>query len=246
MGKVPAMKTSASSDTAFDLFQAAMDLVLESDNAQDLCRKIVHSDIFGPVARGAFVYLLNTRSNLVESAGYGEPFAEGLNEISAWDENAASIAIRTKALVFKPGSASAARMGAVAFPLIHGNSPIGCCVTVLAPETQDNPIPTEIAAAIGKLGGYFIATKGSSFSSASGKSGEGSVEDLTTRQVSILAFMGDGMTNAEISTKVLLSESTVRQETIRIYRALQVSGRQEAVAKARAIGLIPSLSFANK
>jgi ATP/maltotriose-dependent transcriptional regulator MalT len=55
--------------------------------------------------------------------------------------------------------------------------------------------------------------------------------------------MGDGMTNAEISTKVLLSESTVRQETIRIYRALAVPGRQEAVAKARALGLIQKLNF---
>ena len=55
--------------------------------------------------------------------------------------------------------------------------------------------------------------------------------------------MGDGLTNADIGHRVLLSESTVRQETIRIYRALGVTGRMEAVAKARSFGLIPKLSF---
>ncbi len=68
------------------------------------------------------------------------------------------------------------------------------------------------------------------------------LEEITTRQVSILGLMADGLTNAEIAGKVLLSESTVRQETIRIYRALAVSGRLEAVAKARALGLISKIS----
>lgn len=237
------MSFATSQETEFDLFQTAMDLILESETIQDLCRRVVHSNIFGPIARGAFVYTLNTRSNLVESAGYGEPYAEGLNEISAWDENPASQAVRTKGLVFQAGNTAAGRFGVVAFPLISGKSPVGVFVTVLSPDTTENPIPIEISGALEKLGGFFVTSKAGAMGSTNSKAGSGSVEDLTTRQVTILAFMGDGMTNAEISTKVLLSESTVRQETIRIYRALQVSGRQEAVAKARAIGLIPAIKF---
>lgn len=238
------MTITDSSDTTFDLFQAAMDVVLESENSQELCRKIVHSDFFNEVARGAYVYLLNNRSNLVEAAGYGEPFAEGLEEISAWDENPASQSIRSKSFVFRAGSESARLNGAIAFPLMHNNAPIGCAVIVLTPATTESPVPVEIIEPLEKLSGYFVATKGTSRGSS--KINEGSVEDLTTRQVTILGYMGDGMTNAEISTKVLLSESTVRQETIRIYRALQVSGRQEAVAKARALKLIPAVNFADK
>ena len=104
--------------SSFDVFQVALDLFISAENAQDLCRKLVHSDLFLGVVRGAHVYTLNTRSNLVETAGYGEPFAEGLNEISAWDENPASNAVRTKRDVFAPGETKASRSGIVAIPLI--------------------------------------------------------------------------------------------------------------------------------
>ena len=106
-----------------------------------------------------------------------------------------------------------------------------------------SPIPSEVALAIGKLGAFFLETRGLIAKTGAAPSGRESIDDLTTRQLAILGYMGDGLTNADISQKVLLSESTVRQETIRIYRALAVSGRQEAVAKARALGLIQKLAF---
>lgn len=237
------MSLATSQSTEFGTLQTAMDVILESGTLQDLCRRVVHSNIFGPSARGAYVYTLNSRSNLVESAGYGEPYAQGLNEISAWDENPASSAVRTKKLTFQPGNASAERFGAAAFPIMSGMSPVGVFVTVLSPDTTVNTIPVGISGLLEKLIGFFVISKAGALGSHNSKVGSGSVEDLTTRQVTILQFMGDGMTNAEISTKVLLSESTVRQESIRIYRALQVSSRQEAVAKARAIGLISAVKF---
>jgi DNA-binding NarL/FixJ family response regulator len=64
------------------------------------------------------------------------------------------------------------------------------------------------------------------------------VQELTTRQVQIIHYIADGLTNAEISKHVLLSESTVRQETIRIFRVLKCHTRSEAIVKARASGII--------
>jgi DNA-binding CsgD family transcriptional regulator len=229
--------------TAFDVFQTAMDMVIASENAQDLCRRIVHSDLLKDVVRGVYIYTLNNRSNLIEAAGYGEPFAEGLNEISAWDDNPASNAIRTKLRIFAAGDSKTARAGVIAIPFLRDAIPSGVMVLVIDPKTEESPISDEVAPALGKLGAFFLETKGFTAAAGTQPSGRESVEDLTTRQVTILGFMGDGMTNAEISTKVLLSESTVRQETIRIYRALAVPGRQEAVAKARALGLIQKLNF---
>lgn len=63
-------------------------------------------------------------------------------------------------------------------------------------------------------------------------------KDLTERQMQVLRGMSQNMTNAEIARELLLSESTIRQETVRIYRALQVSGRIEAAKKAKALGLL--------
>lgn len=231
------MTLTFTDNTAFDLFQNTLDLVLESENSQDLCRRVVHSDLLNETARGAFIYLLNNRSNLVEHAGYGEPYSTEKLEISVWEENPASKAVRTKTAVFEKGSETSS-LGTLALPLVQGKAPIGCFVVVLSPDCTENPLPLEISEALEKLGGHFVSTKGGSQSKQSSSTREGSVEDLTTRQVKILGFMSDGMTNAEISAQVLLSESTVRQETIKIYRALQVAGRQEAVAKARAIGLL--------
>lgn len=228
---------------AFDVFQTAMDLFISADTAQDLCRKLVHSDLLIGVVRGAYVYALNNRSNLVETAGYGEPFTERLNEISAWDENPASNSIRTKGQVFALGDLTQPRPANLAIPFIKDGIPTGVLVLVLAPETKDSPIPSEVAPALGKLGAFFFETRGFVAKSGAAPSGRESIEDLTTRQVTILAFMAEGLTNADISQKVLLSESTVRQETIRIYRALAVGGRQEAVAKARALGVIPKLTL---
>lgn len=228
---------------AFEVFQAAMDMVVEAENAQDLCRRIVHSDLLKDAVRGAYLYTLNNRSNLIEAAGYGEPFADGLNEISPWDDNPASNAIRTKTQVFNSGDSAHARAGIVAIPFMRGSLPSGVLVLVLDPGADESPIPPQVGPAIGKLGAFFLETKGFTATAGAVPSGRESIEDLTTRQVTILGYMGDGMTNAEISTKVLLSESTVRQETIRIYRALAVPGRQEAVAKARALGLIQKLNF---
>ena len=65
-------------------------------------------------------------------------------------------------------------------------------------------------------------------------------EDLTQRQREVLQYMSEGMTNGQIARILRFSESTVRQETMAIYRALRVGGRVEAVAYAREIGLLPT------
>jgi DNA-binding NarL/FixJ family response regulator len=72
-------------------------------------------------------------------------------------------------------------------------------------------------------------------------SGKPTIDELTGRQLQILDFMADGLTNVEISRKLLLSESTIRQESVRIYRTLETDNRQDAVSKGRAAGLIAKL-----
>jgi DNA-binding CsgD family transcriptional regulator len=65
-------------------------------------------------------------------------------------------------------------------------------------------------------------------------------KDLTSRQLRVLALMAKGMTNGQIARVLAFSESTVRQETMAIYRTLQVKGRAEAVDYGRTHGLIPA------
>ncbi len=61
---------------------------------------------------------------------------------------------------------------------------------------------------------------------------------LSERQKGILRLMSTGLTNAQIAARIGFSESTVRQETMAIYRFLNVDGRREAAAAASARGLV--------
>ena len=51
---------------------------------------------------------------------------------------------------------------------------------------------------------------------------------LTDRQMLILQLMAEGLTNEVISDRLGYSESTIRQETIKIYSQLNCKGRAEA------------------
>lgn len=69
------------------------------------------------------------------------------------------------------------------------------------------------------------------------------VEQLTPRQMRILEAMAEGMTNRQIAVRICFSESTVRLESMAIYRHFGVHSRTQAVAEAREAGLLrePSL-----
>ena len=61
---------------------------------------------------------------------------------------------------------------------------------------------------------------------------------LSERQMRILGLMAKGLTNSQISKRVGFSESTVRQETMAIYRYFGVGGRREAVRLAGMRGML--------
>jgi DNA-binding CsgD family transcriptional regulator len=67
---------------------------------------------------------------------------------------------------------------------------------------------------------------------------ETSSDQLTPRQISILRGMVEGKTNHELAHELGFSVSTIRHETIRIFRALAVSDRKEAAKKALSLALV--------
>ena len=63
-------------------------------------------------------------------------------------------------------------------------------------------------------------------------------QDLTARELEILAAIASGRTNAQIATDFFLSTKTVMHHSVSIYRKLEVHGRAEAVALAYRTGLL--------
>jgi LuxR family maltose regulon positive regulatory protein len=64
------------------------------------------------------------------------------------------------------------------------------------------------------------------------------VEQLSKRELEILALMAQGLTNTEIAQHMVISSQTVKVHTRNIYGKLDVNDRKQAVAKARTLGLL--------
>lgn len=64
------------------------------------------------------------------------------------------------------------------------------------------------------------------------------ISALTDRQLRVLDEMAIGKTNAQIARTLNVSESTVKQECVRLFKVLGVSTRQRAVAVGKEMGII--------
>ncbi len=70
--------------------------------------------------------------------------------------------------------------------------------------------------------------------------GDALVEPLTARELEVLCLLAEGLSNREIAQQLYLSPNTVRVHTFHIYGKLEVKNRTQAVARARALGLLSS------
>jgi LuxR family maltose regulon positive regulatory protein len=62
---------------------------------------------------------------------------------------------------------------------------------------------------------------------------------LSRREMEVLALLARQMINKEIARELSVSPATVKTHTLNIYRKLEVPNRQQAVDKARALGILP-------
>jgi len=65
------------------------------------------------------------------------------------------------------------------------------------------------------------------------------VEPLSDRELEVLRRIAEGLTNKEIAARLYLSPGTVKVHAHNIYGKLGVSGRTQAVAKARSLDILP-------
>ena len=76
--------------------------------------------------------------------------------------------------------------------------------------------------------------------------GEAAVVDpLSDREVEILALLAEGFSNREIAEKLYISSETVKWYNKQLYSKLGVLSRSQAVARARAIGLLDDAGTAS-
>lgn len=184
---------------------------------------------------------------------------EAYRSLSLWDAMPISAAVRTDDIVVVHGDALAAdypgiaqrmspAVAVAAIPLQLPGEPVGALQMSLGQLPDDVHLEEDLGGVTAILALYLdlmlhpngMRRNGEATPSREGKRdhGHAAPSHLTERQVEILGFMASGLTNAQIAARIGFSESTVRQETMAIYRFLGVEGRQEAAAAARARGLV--------
>jgi DNA-binding CsgD family transcriptional regulator len=224
-------------DNGMAAFSRALDAVLASNGPADLCRQIVHAGFADGLARGCALYYLDNKSSLRLVASHGL-VVESPEELSAWDDSPLSEAIRGKTAVSGLVSISGKQLSVLAIALGTSSAPIGLVALVIDDPSYSVNMPQELSDGVAKLGAFYLESL--DFGNISSGKGVvvGNPEDLTSRQLTILGHIETGLVNIEIAKLLMLSESTIRQETVRIYRSLGVGNRQEAVKKARALGIL--------
>ena len=66
------------------------------------------------------------------------------------------------------------------------------------------------------------------------------MEPLSERELEVLPLIAEGLTNQEIGSRLFVSLNTIKVHTRNIYGKLAVHSRTQAVAKAIALGILPT------
>jgi DNA-binding CsgD family transcriptional regulator len=116
----------------------------------------------------------------------------------------------------------------------------GSYMSVLGLTLQSSPAPTpELISFLETIGGLFALqlSKSQNFmSSPEILKIVAQLNLLTRRQREVLDLVADGLTNSQIADELDFSESTIRQETMRIYEILGATGRSDAIRMFRSAG----------
>jgi LuxR family maltose regulon positive regulatory protein len=79
----------------------------------------------------------------------------------------------------------------------------------------------------------------SAFEAEDGPAKQGLIEPLTKRELEVLTYIAQGLTNPEIAERLFLSPNTLKAHAQNIYSKLNVNNRVQATNKAKELGLIP-------
>lgn len=191
------------------------------------------------------------------SFGLGNDVVRALRRMSLWDRSPAVDAIRDgEPLVLNDRASLVGEYPwlenhdgllnpTMVWPLTLGTQRLGSLQMQFADPVSRESIAPIFAATAPILGLYVSLRTPSGAPSEpdrqqpAARSANGQVEqELSPRQLRILHLLAEGLTNPQIAARIGFSDSTVRQETMAIYRFLGADGRREAVHIAGLRGLL--------
>ena len=139
-----------------EAIRVGIEILSQSSNAQDLCRRIAHAEFMDGFCHGVAVFLLDQRSMLVQVASYGQNFDLGQDEISTRDANVLSKAVRSRNIAVE--SLDTATL--FALPIELSGVTTGAFLFTLAENAPSPAFSKQVTSMLSRLGGLFMGTKG--------------------------------------------------------------------------------------
>lgn len=140
-----------------------------------------------------------------------------------------------------PSSEAADDLLLAAWPLGPVDRPLAALVVVLSPPVDAARVRSCLAELADVLAIYVAGVQQGAVDArpdADPDPGSRDAVAFTARQHAVLTLLAQGLTLRAIAARIGFSDSTVRSESLAIYRALEVHDRDHAVARARLLGLL--------
>ena len=154
---------------------------------------------------------MDSKSKLKAVSTYGKSLDVD-TDLSAWSDSILSEAVREKRIRTGAIDMDSENWSLLAVPFIANGVPLGLAALLIESENFTMEVPDELGEVISKLGAFYLNSLDfGNYANSTNMSVVGP-EDLTTRQLSILAHIESGLVNLEIAKILMLSESTIRQE----------------------------------
>lgn len=217
----------------------------QASNAADFCRRLTHDDVLGDGVVGTQILALSNKGTLHVVGGYGLEPIEADQTPSMFEDGPFALSLGGKRSWWGDHPSLKDYVFWI-LPFIKGDVPVGALASLTKKSVPIEPWGDLAVTAAANTGALYLESLGVKNLFQDRSNGNGGDGHLTDRQYEILIGMAKGQTNAAIAQQLILSESSIKQESVRIFRALGVGTRQQAVAKAKATGLLPDGVFAEE
>jgi DNA-binding CsgD family transcriptional regulator len=214
-------------------------LLVDSKTPYSYVRSCATHSLFGKHALGAELFVINADASLNSLAAFGRSLYVSEQRLSLWDQNPISEAARTglptngTELIKETGS----EVYYYCYPFSSSAHTIGVMVMIKS-SPYEVTLGKQDQRTASMFGGLWLERMGTASQKTLAAEPHGELEELSSRQQVVLEMIAKRSTNAKIADALGLSESTIRQETVKIYRKLAVPNRTEATKKATLLGLL--------
>lgn len=233
----------------FEIIIGTLRALSDADNADSFCRSMALNVLqdFGVIATYVARLDSDNRISMIGSFGYSQQRVENTGRPSIWEDMSITETIRTgKISVYKTWSDYISRFpdkthlaspgeAFVCLPLSYRGARSGGFGITFSQPLEGMGLSERLWDVFSAAGEVFLSKSWSEELIRNpvplaeyGEDAPFAIGSLSEREREVLGLMAAGLTNQNIGVKLKFSESTIKQDTIKIFKVLGVKSREEA------------------